>query len=519
VAVIQATYNGQTARAGVIIGPSESDNSGGLLTVRPLVDAVEVDLPAPGTGTPYAVTAQADDPSIPNPDEVVYPPASADHAYVPGLIAGVSYTITVYAIGPGGGLQGSQSGVIPLDPLPGILAGQGILGDIAVNKTTRKPDDTGVAGQGGAGLSGNGRYAFFFVQADSNLAPASIANPGSTLTYLVRRDLLTGEIDVASIGRDGHTPVEAAQAAGIGGELPGNVSVNADGSAVAFTDRAEIPQITLVHNFTTGESWQVGTPSIMPDDVDGLSQDGSVVIYSVTDQSTDDYHIMRQVADGAPRQIDHCPTLETQTCNYPIGQASMSEDGNLIVYQGSNPDYAAGLYNMVYLYNAATGQDSAVYRTRTCATPISFTPYPCKQYSDPVISGDGSTIASIVDDDSGGSHDYSTVITRNGQPVSTVAEGTIPYPSSAFPSSASGPLALNNDGSALIYWTTPDDNVYQLNYYRNGNSQAAPGLSNTELTSSSISLDGSLVLYTLDIGDPLTNLGYYPGVYAWQPSN
>lgn len=176
-----------------------------------------------------------------------------------------------------GGLQGSQSGVIPLDPLPGILAGQGIHGDIAVNATTRKPDDTGEADTGGAGLSGNGQYAFFFTEADSNLAPASIFDPGSTLNYLVRKNLLTGVIDVASIGPDGHTPVKAAEAAGIGGELPGNVAVNTDGSAVVFTDRAAIPQITLVHNFTTQTS--------------------------------------------------------------------------------SNPYYAAGLYNMVYLYNAAAWTD------------------------------------------------------------------------------------------------------------------------------------------------------------------
>jgi hypothetical protein len=513
VAVVEADYNGMTARASVIIGPAvESDNNAGTLgsATKGLVDAAEASWTQRSGATEYAVTAQAADPGIGGPGEAVYAPASATHAYLPGLIAGVSYTLTVYAVGPGGGVVGSEQGIVPLDPLPGVLAGSGIHGDIAVNAATGKPDDTGTAGEYGAALSGNGEYAFFYSEARSNLAPAAIYDPASTALYLLRKNVLTGAIDVASIGPDGHTPVRSGPEPGTSftygvpaaGERP---VVNADGSAVAYVDYAASSYTVLVHDFRTQTTWQIGSSAIVPEFLEGLSTDGTVVDYSYQDPSSNAEHVFRQVAGGVPQQVDFCPRLEAASCAFgPSG--SMSDNGNLIAYEG----YGWGSFGMVYIYNASTGQDSAAFLPLTCFTPTGV-PVPCEDYSSPVISGDGSTIAAI-EDDTLSPISFSVLITsRNGVDWGVAGFSvTTEYV----------PLALADNGSALLYGASEFTDKYnvQLDIYRNGSSQTAPELSYTTLWSASITSDGSMVVYTLVGENPAPGTSFdYPGVYAWQP--
>ena len=526
VAVVEADYNGMTARASVIIGPAvESDNSsGGLLPqdTKGLVAAAEAGwLQRPATAvqpTEYAVTAVADDPGSRNPGDAVYVPASATHAYVPGLTPGASYTLTVYAVGAGGGVIGSASGIIPLDPLPGVLAGSGSLKDIAVNATTGKPDDTGTAGGfGGASVSGNGQYVFFYSEARSNLAPAAIYNPASTDLYLLRKNLLSGVIDVASVGLDGHTPVPIVANPSSTGFVSGvEPTTNADGSAVVFfvpgTYAVPGTSAPLVHDFTTQSTWAMGTAASQPSQVDGLSADGTVADYTTLNTTSGITHIFRQVAGGAPQQVDNCPTPGGDTCEFGGGEASMSDNGNLITYQGYGPRTPPTSNGRIYVYNSSTGQEADPFLRKICYsfTGTGTVPYLCRSYSFPVMSWDGSAVAVIA---SNTLAPYDPVVT-----VITIGAGDGPDAGGAGGDST--PIALSNNGSVLLYGIpdTTNSGTVRLNVSRNGGSETAPQLSYTTLASASISSDGTLAVYTLVGENPATGQAFdYPGVYAWQP--
>jgi hypothetical protein len=507
VAVIEATYNDMTARASVIVGPAVESDSDGTLDgdTKGLVDAAVASWSPPAVPpTEYAVTATPDDPSSEATAEVVYAPASATHAYLGGLLPDEGYTLTVYAVGAGGGVIGSQPGVIPLDPLPQVQAGSGSLKDIAVNATTGKPDDTGAAGEyWGASVSGNGEYAFFFTEARSNIAPASIYDPASSDVYLLRENLLSGAMSVASVGLDGVTP--APSDGTFGGDFIDDVPVageepvtNTDGSAVAYA----LDSGMVVHDFGSESTWAVGSAADYAPYVNGLSTNGTVVAYEASDSGNDGgSHVFRQVAGGTPQQVDNCPAPGDATCAEAISGPSMSDDGNLITYQGLGWQDNG---EMIYVYNAATGQDSAAFPTEICL--FFGIPYSCYYYQDGVISGDGSTIAA---NESGG--DLDQLITAG------IGGGD----SVAVPNSGSDiPIALDYNGDALMYGSPEagNDNYNTLSIYQNGESQTAPELAYTSLESGSITSDGSMVVYTLNGVNPATGYTYdYPGVYAWQP--
>jgi len=510
VAVIEADYNDMTARASVIIGPAlEADHSGGglLPDTKGLVAAAEASWPAPTAPavapTEYAVTAVADDPGIANPGDVVYVPSSATHAYVPDLTPGASYTLTVYAVGPGGGIVGTASGIIPLDPLPGVLAGHGSLRDVAVSPTTGKPDDTGRAGGfEGASVSGNGQYVFFYSQAKSNLAPAAIYNPASSDIYLLRKNLLTGEIDVASLGADGHTPVPVMW--GDSNLMPLS---NSDGSAVVFYPVSS--DAPMVHDFTTQSTWVIDPGTNTVPQVDGLSTNGTVAEYTfIPPVQGAAMHVFRQVAGSTPQQVDNCPAAGVSTCAFGSSEASMSDDGNLIAYQGLGPLTSAG---MVYVYSVATGQDSQAFESKKC---FSFgIPYVCHSYTDPVMSGDGSTIAATMANNLM-PIDPELIISRpggGGAQVGVAADGATSY----------APIALDDNGGVLLYGATDNteaNSPEHLDVYRNGESETAPELSYTSLSTASVTAVGTLIVYTLTALDVATGENFdYPGVYAWQP--
>jgi hypothetical protein len=525
--VVEATYNGLTARASVVTGsPIQSDNiSGNLDGTQALVDAAEAawDIPSALSPAGFAVTAQPGDGSTSGNAEVVNVPATATHAYLPNLLPGESYTLTVYAVGTGGGILGSASGVVPLSPLPEISAGTGQLEDVATNPTTGKPDDTGEAGnswpfEGASAISGNGEYAFFYTQARSNLAPASIYNPASTDVYLLRKNLLTGEIDVASIGLNG-TPVSAFPDTG-------PPLASSDGSSVVFymfnVGGDLQPE---VYDFTTETGWLVGAAGDDGDLVDGISSNGQVVAYETLYQ--EENHAYRQAAGGVPQQIDSCPVATADTCAQFYGEVSMSDDGNLIAYTaGAYEDLSTsgsvpGPLD-IYLYNATTGTDTAVFPRTTCYYDNeSDAPYQCLTYDDPVLSGDGSTL--VVEESSAiptVGPTYLSLFKVGSQDGTKIATDDA--------NDYYKPVALSDNGGVLLYsdqYGTTLTYQIQLREYGTGGSQAPQlgGNTPTSLASASLSANGLDVLYTLvqlsDDNNPNDWFisGEYPGVYLWTP--
>jgi hypothetical protein len=529
VSVVEATYDGLTARASVVTGsPLPSDHASGYFggNSQGLVDAAEMDwdLSATGLGpfTGFAVTAQPGEGSTSSGNaEVVYVPGSSTHAYLPSLLPGESYTLTLYAVGAGGGVLGSDSGVVPLSPLPGVSAGTGLLKDVATNPTTGKPDDTGEAGDswqyGGATISGNGEYAFFYTLARSNLAPASIYDPASTDAYLLRKNLLTGEIDVASIGLNG-TPVSAFPFEG----LP---LASSDGSSVVFyvfNVGGDLQQ-PEVYDFTTETGWLVGAAGDDGDTVDGISANGQVVAYHTVGQ--EENHAYRQAEGGVPQQIDYCPVDTADTCAYAYAEVSMSDDGNLIAYTAAAYEDLSTSGSVqgpmdIYLYNSTTGTDTAVFPRRTCyyADESDF-PYQCLVYDAPVLSGDGSTL--VVEESSGiqgGATPYLSLFKVGSQDGTTIAtDDTNGY---------YRPVALSDNGGVLLYsheYATELTYQVQLLEYGGSGSQAPQlgGGAPTSLGSASLAANGLEVLYTLvmlaDDNGYWFISGEYPGVYLWTP--
>lgn len=198
-AVIEADAAGTVARAGVIVSngiPQQTLSLNG----RGLVNAATVSWSPPAVQpAAYELTVQALSPVPPGAgtsmEAIAVSNPKATHAYLPGLAAGVTYSVTatmIYPIGLAGiGPTSLPTAVTPLDALPTMLGGSGTDRDAAVD-ATGKPDDTGRASDGGAVISRDGSYGFYYTQADSNLAPPAIANPASDDVYLVRENLVTG---------------------------------------------------------------------------------------------------------------------------------------------------------------------------------------------------------------------------------------------------------------------------------------------------------------------------------------
>jgi len=507
ITIIQATYNGLTARAGVVTGPALPISvSGSLTNAQGLIDAAEADwagMIIPAGTTSFAVTAEPDEGLADATSEAVYEPFDATHAYLSGLSPDASYTLTVYANGPAGpSILGFDSGVVPLSPLPPT----GNVNDIATNPTTGKPDDTGEAGgDGGASISGNGEYAFFYTQARSNLAPASIYNPASTDVYLVRKNLLTGVIDVASIGLDGPTPVFADDGGSWRGLLP-----NSDGSVVVFyvINSAGYDQ-PEVYSFTTQTGWLVGAASDQ-DVIDGISTNGQVIAY------VSGFGIPYRQAEGdAPQRIDYCPVNTAATCT-DYSDVSMSDDGNLIAYgaQDGNPSSPTfGAYD-IYLYNAATGTDTAVFPRSICHD-IGY--YQCDDYMNPVLSGDGSTLAFTWKAFRAAYFQLALIRTGSQSEIAVATDDV---------NDTYAPLDLSDNGDVVLYSDASSAStvaqIELLDYGGTGVSQApqlnAGGNPTTAPESASLSADGNEVLYTLTTVYPDSGtLSNYPGVYLWTP--
>jgi hypothetical protein len=406
---------------------------------------------------------------------------------------------------------------VPLDALPGVLAGTGNLQDVtSLGQAT--PDKTGAAGFEGAAISGDGHYAFYLVEARSPLAPASVWDPASTSWYLVRESVTPPTtIQLASFGTDGN-PIP------VNGPVNDTVTTNEDGSAVAFDPSFDgivssgytTVESEYVHDFATNATWQIGPPSGYTMTMSGLAVNGTAAFTAQQETNNNpQFHVYVQPMNGTARQIDHCTSADsTEYCGW---YASISSDGNLVAYNGPVGSNGGA---SVYLYNASTGSNADLFPANTQAGNGLY---------DPVLSGDGTHIAMNFEPILGYINNNGVVLKTVGGSAVTASDIVAPYDNDI---SYSYPVSLSSNGSVLAY-AAENLTQYTANYDgnqtsfmvdANGTTVTAPALSyaNAECSgggpSADVTSSGSDLLYAECLPElsETANYNNYPGVYEWQ---
>jgi hypothetical protein len=246
-----------------------------------------------------------------------------------------------------------------------------------------KPDSTGQAGRHSSALSRDGRYLFFFTYNGSNLAPTSIRKAGGTSLYLLRKDLKTGAIIVASRRPDGRTPMPATDVGDLPVDLADGVAVSKDGSKV-FYGAYYTPYTGLhVTDLAQGRTRVVlnARAGFGPEDL-ALSDDGTTVAFAAVTSTGE--HIYRRRLLEPMKRVDNC-AVKTG-CNSRLGTegfVDMSGDGKKVVYAEADGSRHTNVH--VLMYNASTGG------TTDLTAPINRDK--SESFSSPTISRDGLTVA------------------------------------------------------------------------------------------------------------------------------
>lgn len=502
-AVIQATFDGEMARAAVEVRgmlPPVLDSG-----TRGLVDALVVSWKPPAANsTPpddYEVTAlkAAGPTSAPGVVRMTVP-APETYAYLSNLPPGAEYKIFLTAIagnikvGAASAPGTSVPTVTVLDRLPSELGGTGFNGDVAYDPAVGAPDKLGTAGTGGAVVSGDGQFAFFYTEGRSNLAPFEVFGTANENTYLVRENLATGQIVLASIGANGKPvtarPVEQTGGADHDPGLTGALVTNFTGSAVGFTTGSGQ---SLVYDFLTGKAFTVSNPRSTAA-LAGLSSSGTVVAYvTFTSGAKPVATVFRQIQGHAAKRIG--------TCDCTAGSLpSMSGDGNLIAYVPPSSGTTAPL--SVWVFDAATGKNSNLFPVNTKNR---------QSLLSPVISLDGTRIAVQVAAPCPGSCQpgiaIKTLTSKGTSTTVTKADVRV----RATTGIADVPVSLSVGGTALAYALfNSSTGASRFQVYRGGGSVIVPALSTAYPETAQLTAAGSEVFYTLALRD--TN---YPGVFEW----
>jgi Fibronectin type III domain len=501
-AVIQATFNGETARAGVVLqglNPPKLD-----IGTRGLVDGLVASWSEPKGTQPASYQVIAYDltpaPGV-NPGTTKVVPAPENLGYIPGLQAGQEYLVGVIAytgtVTTGSTESASKPAFLTaLAAQPSVLAGTGFDGDIATSPATQQPDDTGTAGNGGAVISGNGQYAFFYTESRSDLAPADAFGVGNESVYLVREDLATHVIDTASIGLNGQ-PVTALnpESAGPGSSVvgaPPSLVTNDSGTAVAFV---ALSGEALVYNFLSNTTWQIdaaaGAFGVLL--IGGLSDSGDTADY-VAGASGGISTVYLQTSAGSPQAIGEVSEVGA-AFNY-----SMSADGTLIAYT----KYSSSGFDSIYLYDASTGTNTDLFPANTTNRD---------NLDAPVLSPDGSHIALFADLATG----------QTGIAIKTISSGTsttVTASNIKIHGINDVPVAASAGATTLI-WDDVTGKYTQVAVYSGGKSRRPPIRSDAYPESVSLTDTGSTLLYTLwfhstdSTQTKFPNINF-PGVFEWQ---
>ncbi|WP_328994621.1 fibronectin type III domain-containing protein [Kribbella sp. NBC_01245] len=258
-----------------------------------------------------------------------YVPAGTPRALrLSGLEPFLSYSVSITAVNAQGSSQGSKP-TEPLTPLIGVVK-LGAATNIAVT-ATGEADSSATAGETyHPVISDDGRYAIFTAAAWSNLAPAEIKNPNDDRRFLLRKDLETGSITLASRGLDGVTPEAVSQYRHLG--------VSANGDVVAFVNVTNGYNRILVHSIGTRTSWIASSST---SDILSLQLSASGSVLSTVAPAGNNVLAMRYVKGGGPQPIGEFESG---------GSEALSRDGRYFGYAFSN-------------YNSAT--DPALWTTQS----------------------------------------------------------------------------------------------------------------------------------------------------------
>jgi hypothetical protein len=519
-AVIEADYDGQVARAGIVVsndvvGPPQSDFYD---PTRGLTGAVLASWLAPESGadpSSYVVTAQevgsGPQGQTGNGTESVAVPAPETYAYLPNLTPGAIYLVTVSAVGSDGqSVAGSPVTAVPLAPIPGALAGDTSLQNIATEGGI--PDKTGVAGSV-ATVSANGAYGFFLVDGRSPLAPASVYGPTSVYWYLVRKPMNSAGATQVAYGLDGSLALPAG-----GGTQPfdpadsSDLKASPDGNLVAFYDEENGPE---VYDFSSGTAWSIGAASGYDASLLGVADNGTATFLE-RDSSTGLTHVYTQAEGGSAQQVDNC----TASSDTPCGEyASVSDDGNLIAYEGSEAQESDGSFgSTIELYNVSAGSTKSLLPANASNG---------EELDEPVLSGDGSHLAAQFTSSDG--TQGLVVVPATGAAIS---DSSIIAKYNGDTTEAE-PVSLDATGNVLAYRMTnqnqpsPDGGSDGLSTYKvwTGGTSAStvPAPAMTDGLTADLTDDGSHLVYTLLLPLPGLETGgfqgpvdFYPGVYDWQ---
>jgi Tol biopolymer transport system component len=196
----------------------------------------------------------------------------------------------------------------------------------------------------------------------------------------------------------------------------------------------------------------------------------------------------------------------------------MSADGNLIAYTAVDRNIQeVGRADDIYLYSALTGTETAVF-PRTLCNNGSTIVWQCDSYYQPVLSGDGSTLAFEWEPygETGGGYSSLALIRAGSQDKTVIATDYANGTSDTYQ-----PVALSGNGDVLLYSVVDETGAAPDELLADGfGASQAPQLGSggypTTLWSASLSANGNAVVYTLDqAGSTLP--AAYPGVYLWTP--
>lgn len=361
--------------------------------------------------------------------KVMFAGSSSTQAFFAELVPGVTYSITVQAINDHG--TGTPSDAVSVMPIFVDFLGTNT-NDIATDASGR-PDNTLTAGSAGFAAAYGGRFVFFMTQARSNLAPKEVFDPASEAYYMVRKDLATGEITLASRGLDGRTPLSQSNA----------LYASRDGNVAAYYgfDTTSNSYVTYIHNIEEHSTWTV------PVWVRALSADGSIAVY---DNSVEgDGHGVYRSVNGSPSRIDICEG--TEFCFKP----DVSFDGNIIVYQKwrSSVDDVDG--DGVYLYDASSGVTRKLFKDS-----------PDKETGMVRISGDGRRVATTIEREISGARQFMLAIVGVDQstidPTTAVWTQDCPVTGQCFVPEA---WDLDEYGQNLALQTGEVNSTFQLAMY------------------------------------------------------
>ncbi|MFB6722255.1 fibronectin type III domain-containing protein [Kribbella sp. NPDC056345] len=345
-----------TAEVPVVVGPHGPSQPTNLTAVPGNLSAyVSWQPPARPGGRPidkYVVTTE--------PDTGAHTVSGTTrNLTISGLQAGTSYRASVYAVSSEDRGDAATSDA--------FVARPSVLESPLANDLMRGLD--GSSNTIGPELSDDGRYAFFPLSVQpEEVPPPGIPNDGNF--YLVRRDLESGLVELASVQADGATPqsISAPLSESSSGYRPSTqreVSSTADGRFVAYVvDDGGPRRRVMIHDFVQHTVWSA-TTGVAEDIVKIWLTGGGSVVAAMTEVNagTSSYgsKVFRMAKGGAAKRVDMC-TADT-VCDGAV-LIGTSADGNTVIYSFYTSNNASPYYNRDnkhVFYNTASGASEMPY--------------------------------------------------------------------------------------------------------------------------------------------------------------